>query len=92
MDVLYPFLQQHHLAVDVCVVTVVVAALHRNYVHRFFTIGAGCYALTLVTGAGAPTWLWLALAVVAHAQPAWLSPSHNIQPETVAMLVTGWDS
>ncbi|KAH8058497.1 hypothetical protein JL721_9520 [Aureococcus anophagefferens] len=42
MDVLYPFLQQHHLAVDVCVVTVVVAALHRNYVHRFFTIGAGC--------------------------------------------------
>lgn len=92
MDVLYPFLQQHHLAVDVCVVTVVVAALHRNYVHRFFTIGAGCYALTLVTGAGAPTWLWLALALVAHAQPAWLSPAHKKQPETGAIFVTGADS
>ena len=36
---------------DTIVVTMVVAALHRNYLHKAFTIGAGCFALSKVCAA-----------------------------------------
>jgi hypothetical protein len=64
MDAVWSFLQDHHLVCDVFVVTVVVAALHRNYVHRFATIGLGCLALSYVAGEGYPNRLLSVLLVL----------------------------
>ena len=92
MEAFKAFMAEYHIVCDVVVVTVLVAALHRNYVHRFVSIGIGCRVLTLVAPAGVPAYAWVALAVVAHAQPAWLSKAFKSQPETGAVFVTGADS
>jgi len=88
----WALLDEYHLVVDCIVVTILVAALHRNYVHRIVTIAGGCCALAHVSPAPVPAWGYAVLAAVAHAQPAWLSKVHKKQPETGAIFVTGADS
>mmetsp|Transcript_22897 Transcript_22897/g.68736 ORF Transcript_22897/g.68736 Transcript_22897/m.68736 type:complete len:424 (-) Transcript_22897:69-1340(-) len=91
VDACMAFLDEWHLVMDVVVVTILIAALHRNYVHRFVTIATGCYLFTLA--GPVPPYAWVLLAVVAHAQPAWLNRRyHKKQPETGAVFVTGADS
>ena len=90
MDAAKAFLDANHLVMDVIVVTMVVAALHRNYLHKAFTIGAGCFALSKVCE---PTTLqYAAFALVAYFVPPLLSPIYKKQPETGAVFVTGADS
>ena len=50
----WALLDEYHLVVDCIVVTILVAALHRNYVHRIVTIAGGCCALAHVSPAPAP--------------------------------------
>ena len=90
MDAVKAFLDANHLVMDVIVVTMVVAALHRNYLHKAFTIGAGCVALSKVCE---PTTLqYAAFALAAYFVPPLLSPTYKKQPETGAVFVTGADS
>ena len=90
MDAIKAFLDANHLIMDVVVVTLVVAALHRNYLHKAFTIGAGCFALSKVCE---PTTLqYAAFALVAYFVPPLISPIYKKQPETGAVFVTGADS
>ena len=90
MDAAKAFLDANHLIMDVVVVTLVVGALHRNYLHKAFTIGAGCFVLSKVC---APTTLqYVAFSLVAYFVPPLLSPTYKKQPETGAVFVTGADS
>ena len=90
MEAAKAFLDANHLIMDVVVVTLVVAALHRNYLHKASTIGAGCVALSKVCE---PTTLqYAAFALVAYFVPPLLSPIYKKQPETGAVFVTGADS
>lgn len=90
MDSIKAFLEANHVIMDVCVVTCVMAALHRNYLHKAATIGAGCFALSKIC---APTATMYALfALVAYFVPPFFSPVFKKQPETGAVFVTGADS
>ena len=76
MDAIKDFLDANHLIMDVVVVTLVVAALHRNYLHKAFTIGAGCFALSKVCEPS--TTAYVTFALVAYFVPPLLSPIYKL--------------